>query len=441
MWVKIKQYFVNPYGSHQMVIPLAIPVSAFQALNLPVLGNNMEDSEMVLFLLLSQERFHTLLQRLNPVSDSDLFLAAKDGMGLSLNLQAQTHFAQTPSTIIRSDLFRENLAVGQDSGEYYVSFREFTDYPLKLVHLLPKATFGKVIGKVRPVFLVIWLMTSLLAAGMTVLLSDVITKPLLSIIANIAANRRIKKPAKYQDEIGILINTLNQMYDTIDRQIETIRQQAEMVRTAEMQALSQQINPHFLYNVLDSTRWKILAEDKAAATIIEELSAFLRISLNQGKAELTLETEIRHIELYLRIMDQIENHHIELVVDCAEELKKMKIIHLILQPLVENSIKHGFREPFPETIAKCIIIRLAISSDRNHLVLEVTDNGQGMDTAKMEKACTPLQEQGSGGIGLTNVYLRLCRYYNQAIRAEFLSIPYVKNTVRFYLPSGPGQEA
>ena len=175
------------------------------------------------------------------------------------------------------------------------------------------------------------------------------------------------------------------MYETIDRQIQTIEKQAEQVRTAEMEMLTQQINPHFLYNVLDNTRWKILAEDKAAADIIEKLSAFLRLSLNQGNRELPFEQEIRHIQLYLNIMAYVERQDIRLLVDCENALKEYSIIHLILQPMVENSIKHGFSEPFPETVGK--EIRIGFYQDGENLVLEVTDNGKGMNIAKMKACC------------------------------------------------------
>lgn len=424
---------INPYGDHGRVIPLAIPVDEIEGLNVPIIGTDMGKAEMTIFVLLSQERLQGLLQSLNTVADSYLYLADDQAQGLSLVLPES--LARSLNQDMAADWGAVKEKIGEERKDYYLSFRSLPDFPLKLVHLLPKSVFGEVTKKVRPIFLLIWLLTSLLAAGMTVLLSDVITKPLLYIIQKVSANQRIEKKAKYKDEIGILITALTGMYETIDRQIQTIEKQAEQVRTAEMEMLTQQINPHFLYNVLDNTRWKILAEDKAAADIIEKLSAFLRLSLNQGNRELPFEQEIRHIQLYLNIMAYVERQDIRLLVDCENALKEYSIIHLILQPMVENSIKHGFSEPFPETVGK--EIRIGFYQDGENLVLEVTDNGKGMNIAKMKACCGEqvlAEDAPKSSIGLRNVYLRLCRRYNTAIKAEFFSIPYVKNSICFYLP-------
>lgn len=423
----------NPYGDHRKVIPLAIPVDEIAGGNVPIIGTGMAKAEMTIFVLLSQERLQGLLQSLNTVADSYLYLADNQGQGLSLALPES--LAQSLNQDMAEYLGNTGKTIGQERKDYYLSFLSLPDFPLKLVHVLPKSVLGAVLKKVQPIFLLIWLFTLLLEAGMTVLLSDVITKPLLYITKKISANQRIEKKAKYKDEIGILITALTGMYETIDRQIQTIEGQAEQVRTAEMEMLTQQINPHFLYNVLDNTRWKILAEDKAAADIIEKLSAFLRISLNQGNRELPFEQEIRHIQLYLEIMSYVERQDIRLVLDCEEGLKGYSIIHLILQPMVENCIKHGFSESFPEAIDK--EIRIGFHQREDSLVLEITDNGKGMNIAKMKACCGEqvlAEDAPKSSIGLRNVYLRLCRRYDTAIKVEFFSIPYVKNSICLYLP-------
>ena len=184
---------------------------------------------------------------------------------------------------------------------------------------------------------------------MVIYLSGRITRP-ISDIRNAMkqigkGNMEAEVPVSGEDEIGQLAATMNRMSKKIGELVERIRREETNQRLLELKAMQYQINPHFLYNTLDSiSMFARKNHDEQCEELVIALSDFFRISLSHGQEFVTVEKEVKYAECYLEIQNIRFPEQITWDVTVEEELKEIKIMKFILQPLVENSIYHGIRD-------------------------------------------------------------------------------------------------
>ena len=207
------------------------------------------------------------------------------------------------------------------------------------------------------------------------------------------------------DEIGHLSMKFNQMMDRIRNLKEQVIEEQEDKRKYELQALQAQINPHFLYNTLDSIIWMAETNDSNIVAMTEALAKLFRISLNKGNEEISLERELEHVKNYLIIqsMRYADKFTYEISVDPGVE--RCRTIKLILQPIVENCIYHGIKK---KRGTGKITIR-AYRREQN-LIIEVSDDGCGMPKEISRKILSDEIESeniSGSGIGVKNVNERI----------------------------------
>ena len=232
----------------------------------------------------------------------------------------------------------------------------------------------------------------------------------------------------FQDETGKLIKALNEMYTTISEQTERIRKE-EQQKYAYMSAmLTEQINPHFLYNTLETINMEIRGgKEVEASLMITDLAQFLRTILNHGEPTITFSGEIMNVEAYVRIMNRRLDRKVNLKVHIDKDLEALPVPKSILQPLVENSIKHGFGRISPENGITEPEISIEIKKNESILSISISDNGSGIDSEKVSKAIHEGEE--TPHVGLKNVYERLKLHFGNA-ELSVTSYPYFENTVR-----------
>lgn len=210
------------------------------------------------------------------------------------------------------------------------------------------------------------------------------------------------------DEIGKSYNTMLRRIKYLMNQVKIKENEA---RSLEMESLMYQIHPHFLYNTLENIYMlaRINKQEKIMV-MVDSLSKLLRITLSNGNNVITVEDELTHVKSYLDIQKFRNNNLFEYEIDCQEGLLKKKVPKLFLQPIVENSIKHGFVEM--EEGGK-IIIEVKSEQDAS-IIFVVRDNGIGMDVATLQNlnasirgANIPKQASKEGGYGVINVARRL----------------------------------
>jgi len=201
--------------------------------------------------------------------------------------------------------------------------------------------------------------------------------------------------------IGVIITSA-----LLRRLTKELSKKEEDIHAHQMNALYSQINPHFLYNTLDTIVW--MAEFNQSEDVIKttkSLAQFFRLSLNQGKKLTTLRDEIEHVKQYLYIQKQRyqEKLSYEFVVD--ESLYDVLVPKIILQPIVENSIYHGIQEL--EDGGKIIIRCTKSSTQKQDFIIEIEDNGIGFDYKNKIELLPQSKKTRLGGVGLKNVQQRI----------------------------------
>ncbi|MDD7770026.1 sensor histidine kinase [Suipraeoptans intestinalis] len=221
------------------------------------------------------------------------------------------------------------------------------------------------------------------------------------------------------DKIG---DSYNEMLGKIQTLLEEIKDQEKELRISEMNTLMSQINPHFLYNTLDTIY--MLARmngEETTMRMIEALSRYLRLSLSKGENLVTLEAELENVRSYMEI-HQIRNENLfHYEIDCQVDPEKVWVVKLILQPLVENALKHGFADRFEGGL-----IRIRVTEEAEGILICVFNNGSAMPEAVMEKLNglmkLPFGEikkafpEKKRGYGMINVVTRLRLKYGEEVK-------------------------
>ena len=226
-------------------------------------------------------------------------------------------------------------------------------------------------------------------------------------------------------ELGELEEQFVKMSDRIRNLIENIEKEKDAKRVAELRALQSQINPHFIYNSIDAISWMAKLEKpyKDIEKLSYHLGSFFRLGLHKGENIITVAEELQHVKSYLEIEKIRFPNLFEIDMQVEPEALEGRMLKIILQPLVENAINHGFKE-----IQHKGLIRIRIFSEGPAFVFSVEDNGRGF---AVEPDSLPENENRSGGYALKNVNERLTLEYGGGSALTFLSMAGSGTTVRF----------
>ena len=241
-------------------------------------------------------------------------------------------------------------------------------------------------------------------------------------------------PEMSKDEIGEVGTGFNTMLERIRLLISSNTQKEKEKRKAELDALQAQINPHFLYNTLDSIVWMAHYQPDIAASMADSLAKLFRLMLGGGEDFVPLSQEIEHVTQYLNIQKLRYSTKFIYQIEMESGTENLMVPKLILQPLVENAIYHGIK-PARKT---CALLVKAIR-DGNELTLFVGDNGVGM---KDEKAISILRdtvtsEKHMGGIGVKNINERIALHYGEEFGISYHCIEQIGTLAVVTLPANP----
>lgn len=219
------------------------------------------------------------------------------------------------------------------------------------------------------------------------------------------------------NEIAELGLSFNIMIGKIKELLDSKVEEQENLKKAEFRALQAQINPHFLYNTLDTIVWMAEArQNDQVIEIVSALSRFFRISLSKGKDWITIQEEIERTRSYLTIQKIRYRDILDYTIEVDETILAGTTLKLILQPLVENAIYHGIKN---KRRGGTVAVR-AYQKNEDNVIFEVEDNGIGMIPYKLEKIRAKLNGNPSNinlddrtGFGLKNVNQRIRLYYGK----------------------------
>ncbi|EPY07341.1 integral membrane sensor signal transduction histidine kinase [Paenibacillus alvei TS-15] len=253
----------------------------------------------------------------------------------------------------------------------------------------------------------------------------------------------IRLHTRRKDEFGYLMDSYNRMAEHQKHLIQDHYEQQLRIARTELTFLQSQINPHFLYNTLNSIYWT--AQNYEAEEISEmvlNLSHFFRLSLHKGQDTFTVEETITHLSYYLRVQQIRFLHCFQVVYEIHEETKTIPVLKLLLQPLVENAVIHGLEQMKSNGL-------LVISSflQQGKLMITVQDNGSGISGQRLQSIYQVIQEidgktapfsflesPGKELYGLRNVCSRMKMFYGSDAHIRFESQLGVGTTVTLELP-------
>lgn len=219
------------------------------------------------------------------------------------------------------------------------------------------------------------------------------------------------------EEIEELDEGINKMARKISALLENVRQEKEMQHLTELQLIQAQVNPHFLYNTLDTIVWLIeggMTDD--AVEMISSLSIFFRTSLSKGNDIIPLSEEERHTLSYLEIQQYRYRDILEFEINIPKELSGIPVPKLSIQPLAENALYHGIKNR--RSKGKILIEG---REEEDALVLTVSDNGQGMTPERLHEVQEAIRTGERAGFGLAAVAERIALYYGPGYGMKIFS--------------------
>lgn len=282
---------------------------------------------------------------------------------------------------------------------------------------IPQSFFTKEIIRVLSLTVLVGAVCLLIFIWLSHILSEGISQPIKEIQGLMEevgrGNLDVRASFRREDEVGKLAEGFNRMAENTNTLINQVYLTELEKKEAEFQALQSQINPHFIFNTLESVNMMAILEgNMQISDILTAFGRILRVNLNRKQNIVTLEQEMEYIRNYLLIMQLRNDELFSYEIYVEEETKSCLLPKLTLQPIAENCLIHGFKEKMKHR-------RLAIHTFRNRngrLQIEIEDDGKGMHEEDLRRlrnrlADDPLRLESS--IGLNNVYKRCKLYFKQ----------------------------
>ena len=348
--------------------------------------------------------------------------------------------------LIFSSMMKENnkTASQYDDGVYDETFQGedrtvivktvgYTGW--KIVSVTPKKIFYQNANRTRIVAGIMLLLSIFLMIFANQFVAVRVARPMKKLEDSLKGIGVDKDPEIYiggPPEIQHLGQTILSMVEQLRELTDDIVKEQEEKRKSELDALQSQINPHFLYNTLDSIMWMVESEQyEDAVAMVQALGKLFRISLSRGKNIITVGEELQHAKSYLDIQKYRYKNKFISYFEIEEDIEKYKTIKLILQPLIENAIYYGM-----EYMDGDGEIYIRAYTRENDLYFEVEDNGLGMREEQVAGLLTeePKVRSKGSGIGLRNVHQRIQLYFGETYGLQIESEPDEGTIIRIHLP-------
>lgn len=422
---------------------------------IPVLKNLLLDGggyQGTLIYSLSEEQIYEQYKKSKLLEEGYLYIVDREGRLIS---HSDESMLLHPEEVVNLAYTKKAM---EGTGNYFIENREvvmsqrLNDGNWTAIAVIPlNNMIGEVIGIYKRFIFVIAVIL-IISVSVSVLLSREAIKPLETMIASMERvengdfSVRVEEKGPY--DIARLIHHYNTMLENTERYIREEYQIKRMKKAAELDALVAQINPHFLYNTLESIVWQARAAGAyKISDMAYSLGKMFNIMVNKGHSMLTVEKELEHVKLYVHLQNNRYNDRFDLKIDLDDEdLLQLRTLKLILQPIVENIILHGFTKEQEDCT-----IRIGVYISHGMLVYDVEDNGIGIPKDELDSIRESLKEQNvieydeqnaklrrnSGrGIGLQNVHQRIGLYYGNQYGLEIFSREGEGTEVIIRIPTG-----
>lgn len=219
------------------------------------------------------------------------------------------------------------------------------------------------------------------------------------------------------EEFKILYDKFNNMIDKVQYLIDKNKEISERKRIMEIKHLEGQLNPHFVFNVLETLHYEILLDQQEAVRMLVSFAKLIRYNINYGNMEVELQADIEYVKNYLMLQKIRYNNRLEYSIDIDEDLMQYKIPKLVIQPIVENSLIHGIKDDYNLTI------NIKGEKLENIIKISIEDNGKGIEESEVKKLISLLNDENAmpENIGLYNVNRAIKLMYGDIYGAEIYS--------------------
>lgn len=367
------------------------------------------------------------------------YIANREGKVLYHPKQAQ--FTEEESNAINSVLYHGDGTYLTENEEYSIGHRTVSHTGWKVVGIsyLDDAVIPAM-NEIQELTFYTLVVMFILILSMSLLVSKFISQPITQMIAQISkAEIGDSKEQIYQsrfNEVRQLSESYNRQMNRIHLLMEQIKEEQAELRKSEMNVLQAQINPHFLYNTLDSILWMAESgETQETSEMVAALGKLLRISLSQGQNLIPLRRELEHAENYLTIQKFRYKDQFTYSIKAEEHLLDYLTVKIVIQPFLENALYHGI-----EYMVDQGHISIEVYEKNENIFIEIRDDGVGMPPEKLAHI-QKLKDSHETGIGIRNVHQRIQVYFGKEYGVDIESELDEGTTVRIVIPKIKSQEA
>lgn len=306
--------------------------------------------------------------------------------------------------------------------KYLVTYYELAYVDYKLINLVPLEQLLVENNIIKNVMILSILVSFLICLAFIFLFYYRVLHPLHQ-VRNVMKelekeNFDIRLNIKGYNEIAVLGKTFNKMSARLKKLMEQVYLEKVKQKEAELKALQAQVDPHFLYNTLDTIYWMSRMEQAPeTSNLIKALAKLFRLSLNKGDEFTTVKKELEHLENYITIQKRRYQGLINFSINVDEGLLSCKVVKLVLQPLVENAIYHGVEKNGGKGN-----ISVNIKREKKYIIYQIIDDGQGVDVEELNKLLQEIKEDNRG-FGIKNVNDRIKLYFGSDCGLSFYSKP------------------
>lgn len=329
-----------------------------------------------------------------------------------------------------------------DKEKYYVNKKEI--YYSNLV-LYTISSVGYVVDNFidKMIYIIIFFFTILAAMYYAAkIIAEKKTKVIEEIVKAIenikTGDLETRLNVETNDEFGIIADSYNEMLLNIKKLIEINKEEAKHSAVMEIKQLESQFNPHFLFNTLEMLRYTIKYDTSVANKIIINISSLLRFSIENKSSEVSLQRDLLYTKNYLEIQKYRFGENFDYEIKAEEDLENYYVPKLIIQPVIENAIKHGY------TQVEKMIIYIRVKTVKEKLIISVYNNGKEIEKEILDEIREKLKnkkaEEFKNHIGLYNIFRRIQLMYGEKYGLRILSRKNRGTSVRVSLPLKSGVE-
>lgn len=330
----------------------------------------------------------------------------------------------------------KNIKLGNEN--YLVAFDTSEQSSWKVIYTVPVNELLSELKSVLVATIMVVIGCLIIALILAMFISTYLTSPINKLIYSMEKVKmgsfKEKVNFKYNDEIGTLGEQYNDMIDNINNLIDEVYMLQIQEKEAELKALQAQINPHFLYNTLDSIFWKAQrSNDKEIGEMIHALSKLFRLTLNRGQEFTYIENEKDFIHNYLLLQKMRYGEKLKYTIEFDEDILFYRIPKLILQPFVENAIAYGTESSNAESIIK-------VRGEKYHggIRFTIEDNGNGISQKLIDEILADDAESvsnASTGYAMKNIKKRLALYYDNNFEFNIYSSEGESTIIEIIIPT------